>query len=49
MGSFEMHVDVNFAHCKVNQVRAEAIPMHQQRAHLDLPRYTVGSTTYWRS
>ena len=40
MGSLEMHV--NFTNVEVNQFRAEVIPMYQQRAHLDLPRYKTG-------
>jgi len=35
MDSFEMHV--NFIDGKVNQLGEEAIPMHRQRAHHDLP------------
>ena len=35
---FKMHV--NFTSVEVNQLREEAIPMHQQGTHLDLPGYT---------
>ena len=31
---------VKFTNDKVNLFREEEIPVHQQRAHLDLPRYT---------
>ena len=35
---FEMHV--NFTSVEAKQLREEAIPIHQQGTHLDLPRYT---------